>query len=138
MQEVQSARETADETVSHLEAELDTAKAAQDAAAAKLQVGPDMYQFRCKSTNGRAMAVSSAAATRVHLLYSPAPSLQSNYIAGPDCTISVSIKAAPSFVCVHCQQELAKAANAAEALSAEVERLEAELHSATAAADSMV
>ena len=41
-QEVQSARETADETVSRLEAELDSAEAVRDAAAAKLQVGPHL------------------------------------------------------------------------------------------------
>jgi hypothetical protein len=41
-------------------------------------------------------------------------------------------------MCVLCKQELAKAADVAETLLSEVERLEAELHSATAAADSMV
>jgi peptidase E len=41
LQDVQSARETADETVSRLEAELDTAEAARDAATVKLQVQPN-------------------------------------------------------------------------------------------------
>lgn len=48
LQEVQSARETADDTVSRLEAELDTAEAARDAAAVKLQVRPNICHLTRK------------------------------------------------------------------------------------------
>ena len=109
-------------------------------ATVKLQVRPNMYHLTCKCSSGRATAVNHAATAHLCrcaiLKLWCASVLQISQAMQP--TSVTSSRTPFQRVGVHRQQELTKAAEGAEALSSEVERLEAELHTATTAADSMV
>ena len=114
-----------------------------EAAGSRLQQAESRaldVHLTCKCSSGRATAVNHAATAHLCrcaiLKLWCASVLQISQAMQP---ASVTSSRTPfQRVGVHRQQELTKAAEGAEALSSEVERLEAELHTATAAADSMV